>query len=164
MKSPIDGRRDRPALQRTTISLPTGTPIRSATKKSLCVPAGYRRTCRFAVLDARSCGDGRVCEEYLPTCSCGDGTCSRCVPDCRVDPTSCGDEQPCGEDGICVPLDCTMMGVSCPASADCDPDAAGADDLGCVRRSCSGDGDCDCGACVFNRCHDGPGHCSPPAA
>jgi len=85
-----------------------------------------------------------------------------CLGDCRVDPTVCGDEQPCGPDGVCVPLDCTMFGVSCPASASCDPASEAADARGCVRRSCTADSDCDCGACVLGLCHDGPGFCSPP--
>jgi hypothetical protein len=109
-----------------------------------------------------TCPEDTVCEEYEPRCSCGDGPSSRCVPDCRFDRTYCGDEQPCGDDGLCVPIDCTMFGVSCPASAECSPGAPNADDRGCVRRACTEDGACDCGACVFGRCHDGPGTCSPP--
>jgi hypothetical protein len=135
-----------------------------------CAPPGLPQPCGFCESAQRECdpdaamdcGAGEVCETYTPQCACDSEPGTRCVRDCRGDPTVCGDEQPCGADGVCEPPRCTQPFVACPASATCDPDDPGADELGCVRRPCVDDGDCDCGSCLAGLCFDGPGSCELP--
>lgn len=58
----------------------------------------------------------------------------------------------------CVPIPCPSY--ACAPNFDCVP---GAQDLhGCVRRDCSNDESCDCGACISGKCQDRLFGCFPP--
>ncbi len=120
--------------------------------------------CMSAVRDcetARDCTEGSVCREYTPTCSCGDGPSSTCVPACDDD-LDCGEGEQCDlPTGECVPWSCTD-GYTCPAQHDCTP---GAGDTDCVRRACSTDAGCDGdGWCVNGACFETVGVCELPRA
>lgn len=119
-------------------------------------------TCRSAVRDCetdRECGDGHVCNDYTPTCSCGDGPSSMCVPACTTD-VDCGDGEQCDLTmGQCVPWSCTD-GYSCASQHDCTPGSGGTD---CLRRTCGTDAACaGDGWCVNGACFDTVGVCELP--
>lgn len=120
--------------------------------------------CMSAVRDCetdRACGAGNVCKEYTPTCSCGDGPSSMCVPACATD-MDCGDGEQCDlTTGQCVPWSCTD-GYTCPSQHDCTPGSGATD---CVRRTCGTDAECAGeGWCVNGACFDTVGVCELPRA
>jgi hypothetical protein len=111
------------------------------------------RTC---ATDA-DCGPGDLCVERPVACSCDGGGSTACEPDCRAT-AACPDDLECDASGACRPPSCAR-GRDCGHDRECVPGAAGADEHGCVRRACATDDDCSCGACVNDRCYDGPGIC-----
>jgi hypothetical protein len=65
--------------------------------------------------------------------------------------------------GECQPTSCEA-GYACPAHTVCDPRPA-ADPHGCLRDTCTTDGDCDCGGgCVEGFCYPSLGECTAPPA
>lgn len=104
-----------------------------------------------------ACGDGNVCREFTPHCSCGDGPSTECVPACTGDET-CSDGERC-DAGHCVPWACAD-GYTCPTFYAC----TGTEGTGCERVACASDGDCGEGWCVEGACFADPGTCSyePP--
>ncbi|MBA2665243.1 MAG: hypothetical protein H0U74_23345 [Bradymonadaceae bacterium] len=136
-----------------------------------CYPPGLNPSCGACFqtardcesTDAKSCGEGELCESYHPECPCdGEELSTRCVVDCRDDASVCDDSQKCNDEGFCVVLRCDTDTVSCPTDASCTPNDAASDKHGCLRKSCEADDDCSCGACVFGRCFEGPGRCELP--
>lgn len=122
-----------------------------------CLPPGEPEPpcCGICFEPPRECGDGldcsigNVCESTPVTCSCS-GPATSCVPDCRLG--SCAGTDVCDVGtGLCRPPRCDE-GAECPPSATC----TGGE---CVRRTCTADSDCDCGACVDGRCYEGEGSC-----
>lgn len=109
------------------------------------------------------CTGDEICEEYEPTDACTFGLGTRCVADCRTGTDPCPEGHACDDTGRCTALQCPDA-WTCESNFDCDPGAAEADVHGCARRTCSTDGECDCGACVTGACHDGPGACRPDCA
>ncbi|MEZ4265572.1 MAG: hypothetical protein R3F39_04275 [Myxococcota bacterium] len=108
-----------------------------------------------------SCGEGQVCVSRLPFCACSSEEGTYCELSCAANPSSCGTAA-CLPSGFCAPESCLDDGVDCPTNFVCSPQSASADAKGCARRTCATDAACDCGACVFGRCYEGPGICSPP--
>lgn len=113
-----------------------------------------------------------------------------------VDATGCQAGYDCDGGGHCVPETCDS-GFACPTGRTCDPSAADADDhgcrvlrcheagfgecgenldcdldassgTGCIRRSCTGASDCDCGACAPDgtgrTCAFAAGYCGDPSS
>jgi len=142
-----------------------------------------RGTLCVAACTENSCAQGEVCQEdghcvpasCTQTYMCPAGTvCSSliagdehgCAPmQCDTDDYTCPDGMVCdpevgSDEHGCRPLTCTESG-ECPLNHDCDPGSAG---TGCVRRPCNGDGNCDCGACVFGTCQDHLYVCATPPA
>jgi hypothetical protein len=60
----------------------------------------------------------------------------------------------------CSPIHCSAT-QPCPVNMTCDPAAPG---QGCKIRRCTGDGDCDCGACVGGTCAPYLGICASAPA
>jgi hypothetical protein len=131
-----------------------------------CVDDGYACPSETVCAPERE-GDGHGCAPSL--CDAGDYECSSdtvCAPEREGDghgcaPSLCDSEgYTCPEWMTCDPTSgadahgCQFVhcsdGFECAANYDCD--AASPTAPGCVRRSCSADTDCDCGACVFGRC------------
>ncbi len=104
-----------------------------------------------------------VCEEAEVSCPCsGDGLGTYCIAPCSV--TGCDDGFTCAASGHCDADPCTDDGYTCPLGTTCTPTGT-SDDHGCLRTSCTNDGDCPCGAgCVEGRCYDVLGECEPPRA
>lgn len=163
---------------------PSGTPCHTSadcdpSRFEMCFAPGASLGCGPCVPPERVCtsdadcvlADGRVgiCESYVNPCShpfaCGAGadvTSTRCIPRCTTD-ASCGAGMRCNPDGTCRALSC-MEGYVCPMFTHCG-DLPGGDAHGCVRQSCSVDGDCGCGgACLTGSCFDTLGACAAPAA
>jgi hypothetical protein len=111
--------------------------------------AGY--TCETGTLCAptRSGVDGHGCA--AASCS-SDGY--KCAPGFRCAPSPSADAHECSD------ISCTE-GFACPMNFDCNPASTAAHH--CDRRSCTGDSNCDCGACVEGVCQDRLFVCwSPP--
>lgn len=163
---------------------PSGAPCHSSadcdsSRFEMCYAPGASPGCGPCVPPTRTCatdadcvlGDGStgICQSYVDPCShpfaCGAGgdlTSTRCIPRCTTD-ASCGEGMHCNADGTCRAQTC-MEGYVCPMFTQCG-DLAGGDAHGCVRQSCSVDGDCGCGgACLTGSCFDTLGACMPPAA
>jgi hypothetical protein len=131
---------------------------------------------------AADCGDGFICLKYVEPCVC-DALASRCQracsnSDCEAgmrcndttklcEPITCDDGYTCPSGDMCggsgspdehgcVPILCED-GFECPENTHCSPSASG---HGCEALPCATDADCDCGACVNDRCASGPGNCT----
>lgn len=103
--------------------------------------------CRTRLCDEGfSCSEGRVCDpgaEGLDSRGCRESSCAT-------------DGYECPEGSVCDPSvvkgnhQCRQLrcneGVECSLNSDCDENGA------CIPRPCTNDTDCDCGACVFDRC------------
>lgn len=113
--------------------------------------------------DDGDCGAGSWCRAESPNC-CG-GVDTTCVPDCGANGTACQDGEICDSaTGRCERNGCLSLDMACPLNHDCDPTRADADALGCARRGCTTDMDCDCGFCVTGTCESQLGVCSFPPA
>lgn len=94
-------------------------------------------------------GSGLVCVSL----GCGATSCNpKCTSDGNCVTVPAGLKSCNVTSGHCEPKTCTAS--SCPVDFTCsgDPNA------GCVRKSCSNDGECS-GACVNGLCWSGPGKC-----
>ncbi len=131
-----------------------------------CVPPGVPYACGIPCMQERACEsaadceDGQVCAEYVGSCCFAGELSSRCLPPC-TDGSCAAGERCDGASGLCVTIACDN-GYACAEHTSCAPGAAGADAHGCVRDACSGDGECDGGACVDGLCYEGPGTCEGP--
>ena len=104
------------------------------------------------------CGEGNVCREFTPECSCGDGPSTECVAACVGDET-CADGERC-DAGHCVTWACAD-GYTCPTHFACTgAEGTGTAGTGCERVACASDGDCGEGWCVEGACFAEPGICS----
>jgi len=84
------------------------------------------------------------------------------VKSCKLDGFVCAAGMEClasgGDLHGCGPLRCDHGGARCPVNSVCDPAAGG---QGCRPKSCTRDGDCDCGACIEGSCYARLFICSP---
>lgn len=113
--------------------------------------------------DDGDCGAGAWCRASQPNC-CG-GVDTTCTPDCGANGVACEGGEICDNaTGRCERNGCLFLDLACPENHDCDPERADADALGCARRACSADMDCDCGFCVTGTCEATLGICSFPPA
>jgi hypothetical protein len=98
------------------------------------------------------CGDDASCVAYPNACCEQLGqpeTDTLCVPHCTE--TSCAPEEECGEDGLCVPRNCSPG--DCELNRECNMTTRR-----CEWKTCASTSDCDCGFCA-GRCYNGPGTC-----
>ncbi len=130
---------------------------------------------------ATSCGAGRRCNamsrcEVIPCTEGYDcGPTNLCAPgrqdaypngcavkSCKLDGFACAAGMEClasgGDPHGCGPLRCDHGGERCPLNSVCDPAVGG---HGCRTKSCTRDGDCDCGACIEGTCYARLFICSP---
>jgi len=105
----------------------------------LCESEGFECSTDMVCAPERA-GDGHGCSPRL--CDSEDYTCPEAM---TCDPVSGADAHGCQY------VHCND-GAECGLNYDCDPASATAP--GCVKRGCSTDTDCDCGACVFGQCED----------
>jgi hypothetical protein len=113
--------------------------------------------------DDTECSAGSWCRAGQPDC-CG-GIETTCVPDCGATGVACEEGEICDSaTGRCERNGCLFLDLACPENHDCDPERADADALGCARRGCNVDSDCDCGFCVTGTCEAQLGFCSFPPA
>jgi hypothetical protein len=106
---------------------------------------------------AQQCTDGYVCRADLicaPTRLYGDGHgCNSKT--CDGDGVACADGFTCtpgANGGVCTAVSCVGGGFKCPMNTECTPNAT--EPHQCVRRACTSDAGCDCGACIAGRCQD----------
>jgi hypothetical protein len=104
-----------------------------------CLPkrcdAGYRCPEAYACAPARAGADAHGCAPA----------------DCNVDAYDCPDGFRCMPGQRCVPLTCGPD-YRCSPNLDCKPTSTAPH--GCVRRACTADAECDCGACINGLCQD----------
>lgn len=133
-----------------------------------CVPPGTPRACGICMptphecTSSADCAAGDVCVHEPVPCTCDGDLGTFCRPACTVD--SCDEGERCGSDGLCAPIHCSE-GYACSDNTRCETTSTPAgpiDAHGCWRLPCTGDAECDCGACVEAYCYDGPGLCQPP--
>jgi hypothetical protein len=62
----------------------------------------------------------------------------------------------------CSPISCVGGAYTCPSNTDCKAGSTAFHQ--CVRRPCTTDAACDCGACIQGLCQDHLFVCSPPPA
>lgn len=112
--------------------------------------------------DDNGCSAGFWCRAGQPDC-CG-GVETTCVPDCGAS-GACQEGEICDSaTGRCERNGCLFLDLACPENHDCDPERPDADALGCARRACNVDSECDCGFCVTGTCEAQLGFCSFPPA
>lgn len=122
---------------------------------AVCDPARpeYPHGCAPAYCDSSdyTCPDDMVCAPERET------NVHHCAPRlCETEGYVCPASTVCdpnasAKDGHgCRILHC-LEGIECAPNFDCDTYASGS---GCVQRTCDTDEDCDCGACVMNRCEE----------
>ncbi|MBK7155620.1 MAG: hypothetical protein IPI43_21990 [Sandaracinaceae bacterium] len=113
--------------------------------------------------DDTECSAGSWCRSAQPDC-CG-GVETTCVPDCGANGVACEEGEICDSaTGRCERNGCLFLDLACPENHECDPERPDADALGCARRGCNVDSDCDCGFCVTGTCEAQLGFCSFPPA
>lgn len=142
--------------ERRCLSLCPATPCaadQSCDANGHCVPA--------SCMDGYACPQERVCDPagVMPDdhgCAYLSCTAGYTCPDGYT----CNPGAPGGTPHGCQAISC-KDGFVCPANTDCDPTATG---HGCIKRSCSNDADCDCGACIQKKCYDKLWICTSPAA
>lgn len=125
-----------------------------------CVPPGTPRGCGVCSTDVGDCLSDAECKPQGATRICVEVTCTceramHCVGGCTSD-ASCTEGQTCNTStGRCAATACTRD-ANCPAEFRC-----GA--TGCVRKTCTSDGDCG-GYCVGGSCYPKAGECQGPVA
>ncbi|MBK8592281.1 MAG: hypothetical protein IPN77_24820 [Sandaracinaceae bacterium] len=86
-------------------------------------------------------------------------------PICGANGVACEEGEICDSaTGRCERNGCLFLDLACPENHECDPERPDADALGCARRGCNVDSDCDCGFCVTGTCEAQLGFCSFPPA
>jgi hypothetical protein len=101
----------------------------------------------------KSCADGYPCGPGM-ACSSGRALADAhgCAPsDCAAGTTACPTGERCEPGKGCIAVPCTE-GYECPVNHVCNPTSN--TPHRCVRRSCTADADCDCGACINATCQD----------
>jgi hypothetical protein len=112
--------------------------------------------------DDGDCGSSAWCRASQRSC-CG-GVDTACVPRCTPGDGACQEGEICdGATGRCERNGCLALDLACQQNHDCDPTRPDADALGCARRACSADSECDCGFCVTGTCESQLGVCSFPS-
>jgi hypothetical protein len=149
---------------------------------SVCLPiCGSSMMCQPRCT-AESCPAGEFCSDDG---RCTPAPCDRDDYACHADQV-CAPDHPGADGHGCAPASCSSDGFTCPAPAACN-EAIGQDSHGCnvprcderdepcpsnfrcdpaseapdgcVALRCSGDADCDCGACAFGFCRVQPFQC-----
>lgn len=98
------------------------------------------------------CATGTVCG---PTRAAADA--HGCAPaSCATDGYQCPTDFRCAASSSADPHGCTAIscteGYTCPENFDCNPSSTRLHQ--CDQRACTTDAECDCGACIQNRCED----------
>jgi hypothetical protein len=142
---------------------------------SHCIPKCMANSCAAG----ETCGTNGHCTPTACTAGYQCATGDACIPSragadahgcavalCTSDGYACPAGSRCGGAGMadahgCTPIGCDE-GFQCPLNMKCDP--ASSDPHHCTRRACTADTDCDCGACIQNKCEDRLFVCWEPAA
>ena len=104
---------------------------------------------------------GSWCGAGQPNC-CG-GVVTTCTPDCGANGAACQGGEICDSaTGRCERNGSLFVDLACPENHERAAERADADALGCARRACNSDTECDCGFCVTGTCESQLGSCSFP--
>ncbi len=163
-----------PHMDRCPGTSPPGSPTNGLCRSAddcatapICLPPGGTLPddclpCQPARHDCNTnadCAPRSVCASIARDCTCMNEPSMVCVPSCADGSAPCDAGETCGASGLCVPTPCNA-GYTCGVNTSCQVGSPQADDHGCVRKTCTMDADCDCGACVGGACYDGPGVCT----
>lgn len=117
--------------------------------------------------DGYTCPDGFVCDPDRESANADGHGCT--AETCRTDGAACPERMHCDDGangnphGQCV-ADICETDDDCPLNQYCEGSTSPFDG-GCRIKECTTDGDCDCGACIQQRCQPRVFVCaSPPAA
>ena len=103
------------------------------------------------------CAPGDVCIEVPEPCPCDSPFTTICT-------LACNTSADCADGAVCDPGSDHCVYDPCGSDEDCPPLFACVPVLGgdaCRRRRCDLDADCGEAVCIDERCHAGPGTCTP---